>query len=361
MHKAIALLSGGLDSTLAVKLILSQGIEVIGLTLSSTFCPAEGGIFAAEKLGIPVVVVDFSEAQYELVKNPPHGRGKHMNPCIDCHGLMLRIALERMHRAGGSFVFTGEVLGQRPFSQNERALGEVARLSGAPELVLRPLSARLLPPTEPEERGIVDRSRLLGFQGRNRKPQMELASAYGIDWYRNPAGGCKLTEPNFSHRLRDALELEPAFPLEEVEMLKVGRHFRLPSAARAVVGKSESDNERIELLAGEGDILLRSVLPGPVCRLGRGATEEDVLDAASISARYTDCPTGEPCEMEVLIKNAGGFSRVRTLSVHAAGSDEVCEMMILTPQQRRAMDPITGRALARPARPSPKRHHTEDR
>ena len=296
---AIALLSGGLDSILAAKVVLEQAITVIGVTFAGAYCPRprtgkSNAEKAADRLGIELVTLPIDAGFIAMVKRPKHGRGKNMNPCIDCHTLMIRAAWAYGQARGAGFVITGEVLGQRPLSQNRQALGVVACESGVGDRLLRPLSAKLLEPTEPERAGLVDRELLLDIEGRSRRRQMDLAAQYGISEYPNPAGGCLLTEKTFSKRLAEAFN-HGEDSLEIVELLSLGRHFRLPSGARLVVGRDESENN--ELLRRKPNVALvvdGSDLPGPVAlvlppsRVGAALADSDRVLAVRICARYSD-------------------------------------------------------------------------
>ena len=203
--KALCVFSGGLDSMLAAELIRGQGIEVLALFFETPFFESRKARKSAESLKLPIEVVDISERHLAMVKNPKHGYGSHMNPCIDCHALMFRVAGEMLAEKKAFFVVSGEVLGQRPMSQNKQALATVASESGLHGLLLRPLSAKCLPETIPEEKGWVKREDLMDFQGRTRKPQIDLAAKRNITDYPSPAGGCLLTEKVFSRRLKDLL------------------------------------------------------------------------------------------------------------------------------------------------------------
>jgi tRNA U34 2-thiouridine synthase MnmA/TrmU len=224
--KAVALFSGGLDSILAVKLIQEQGIEVRGVNFKTPFFGLSKTFAVIKNIDIDLEIIDITQELLEILRNPKHGFGKNMNPCIDCHSLMFKKAGEYMIKIGASFIISGEVLGERPMSQNRNSLNIIKRESGFEGRILRPLSALLLAETIPEKEGLVDRSKLLDISGRSRKRQMELAAKMGIDDYPSPAGGCKLTEPAFSKRLRD-LFTQDSFSLEDIELLKLGRHFRL--------------------------------------------------------------------------------------------------------------------------------------
>lgn len=289
--KAIALFSGGLDSILAFKVIEDQGIEVLGVTFSTPFFGAEKARATARRIGLPLAVLDITEEHMQMLRSPRYGYGKNMNPCIDCHTLMLKVAGRKMEEVGADFVFTGEVLGQRPMSQGKQSLYVVAKNAGFPDRILRPLSAALLPETEPERLGKVDRRRLCDIQGRGRKRQMEMAVHYGITSYPPPAGGCLLTDPIFSRRLRDLFGHDPDHRLRDIELLKVGRHFRLSETAKAVVGRNIMDNATIERLAEAGDALIRiDQFPGPTVLLPGGGNEAERLLAAGLCARYSDAP-----------------------------------------------------------------------
>jgi len=313
---AVALLSGGLDSTLAAKVILDQGIKVTGINFAGAYCPRpfvgeSRGERAAEKLGIELVTLPIDTEFVAMVKHPKHGRGKNMNPCIDCHTLMIRKAWAygqmpdcrlqiadcrlRDRKSGlpegwtADFIITGEVLGQRPMSQNRQALAVVARESGVGDRLLRPMSAKLLDVTAPEREGLVDRERLLDIEGRQRTRQMALADKYGITDYPTPAGGCLLTEKVFSKRLAEAFD-HGEDSLEIVELLSLGRHFRLPSGARLVVGRDEPENDELLRRKPAGAVVVDAGdLPGPVGLLVlRPSSAEDRTLAARICARYSD-------------------------------------------------------------------------
>jgi tRNA-uridine 2-sulfurtransferase len=299
---AVALLSGGLDSTLSAKVILEQRITVIGVNFGGAYCPrprvgTSNAEKAAEQLSIELITLPIEADFIAMVKHPKRSRGKNMNPCIDCHTLMIRKAWAYGQTRGADLIITGEVLGQRPLSQNRQSLGVVARDSGVGDRLLRPLSAKLLDPTAVEQTGLVDRERLLDIEGRSRKRQMELAAQYGIKDYPNPAGGCLLTEKVFSRRLAEAFD-HGEDSLEIVELLSLGRHFRLPSGARLVVGRDEPENDELLRRKPTGAVVIDAGdLPGPVglvisdfrlqiadCRM----QDEELRLAARICARFSD-------------------------------------------------------------------------
>ncbi|MFH1772035.1 MAG: tRNA 4-thiouridine(8) synthase ThiI [Candidatus Omnitrophota bacterium] len=292
--KAIAMLSGGLDSSLAIKVIQSQGIEVIALhciipfvkhTAETIGNSAAGKVSCA--LGCKLKVVTLSDEYLDIVENPKHGYGKNLNPCIDCKILMLKAAKRIMQEEGASFVITGEVLGQRPMSQHKGALNSIARESGLKGLLLRPLSAKLLDDTLVESRGWVKKDNLLDFSGRSRKGQMALARNYQIEEYPQPAGGCLLTDSYFSRRLEDIMK-HKQYSFLDIELLKVGRHFRITPSYKLIVGRDEKENEKLLQLAQGQDLIFEPKdIAGPT-GLGRGMPDTDARNlSARILARYT--------------------------------------------------------------------------
>jgi len=297
MTKAIALYSGGLDSTLAILVMQKQGIEVTAVTFLNHFgCDisdrsscSKDPFAASLKFGFKVKLSHLSDKFMEIVKNPKHGHGKNMNPCVDCRILMLREAKELMQMTGADFIITGEVLGQRPMSQRRDCFPLVDREADVKGLVLRPLSAKHLKKTIPEEQGLVDREQLYGFTGRSRKPQMALAAELGLMEYPAPAGGCLLTDPIYSSRLKDLLFHTPNPDYKDINFLRVGRHFRLSSDCKIVVGRNHAENESIKAFAGVEDPLLRVIGHGSpfAVILGR-VTDEAVSVAASLCGRYSD-------------------------------------------------------------------------
>jgi tRNA-uridine 2-sulfurtransferase len=322
--RGIALFSGGLDSILAFKVIQEQGIEVRGITFETPFFSAAKARTTAQKIGLPLTVLDITEEHLRMLRSPRYGYGRNMNPCIDCHTLMIRLAGRRMEEEGADFVMTGEVLGQRPMSQGKQSLSVVAKNAGYPDRLLRPLCAKLLPETGPEREGKVDRNRLLDIQGRGRKRQMELAVQYGIVSYPAPAGGCLLTDPVFSRRLRDLFDHHPRQGIRDIELLKVGRHFRLGEATKAVVGRNAADNDTIERLSEPGDALIRVLeFPGPTVLVPGGGDEAARRLAACICARYSDAPRVRPIAVTYLLN---GESTSRT--VLALTPEETARLLI---------------------------------
>jgi hypothetical protein len=293
--RALSLLSGGLDSQLAICVLKAQGIDVHAVAFESPFFNATKSRAAAAHLGVPIHVIDFTADIVSLVKSPKHGFGGYMNPCIDCHARMIRRTGELMEREGFHFISTGEVLNQRPMSQNRRSLGIVTCESGYEGWVLRPMSAQFLPETEPEKRGWVERSRLLDIEGRGRRRQLDLAAVYGLKDVPMPAGGCKLTEPNFSRRVKDLRDHEGLDDRRAIEQLKVGRHFRLASGLKVIIGRDEKDNAALEAGAGPSDVLFQpQAVPGPTGLLPGTAGEDEIREGATICATYCDAAPGQP-------------------------------------------------------------------
>ena len=286
--KGFSLMSGGLDSQLAVRVLQRAGAEVEGVCFVTPFFSPKAAEQAAAALGIPLNVVDFTDDEIALIENPPHGFGGAMNPCIDCHATMIRRAGEMMLARGFDFVATGEVVGQRPMSQNKQSLGIVAKSSGLEGRLVRPLSALLLEPTLPETEGKLDRTRLLDLQGRGRERQIQLAAEFGIVNYPSPAGGCKLTEEGYGRKLKDLLEHEGLRTRRLVELLAVGRHFRLPDGTGLIVGRDRNDNAVLKAESARGTLIASEGLPGPTALLvGGPKSDADLARARQIVAAYT--------------------------------------------------------------------------
>ncbi len=297
--KAVALLSGGLDSRLAIRLMQDQGIEVYAVHFKScfnTFSTAGHGKpeaeKAAEQLGVPLKIIPITKRLFDIVKKPRHGYGKHMNPCIDCRILTLGLAKEYMKKIGASFIITGEVLGQRPMSQRRDAMRRIDREAEVVGMVLRPLCAKHLPMTISEREGWVDREKLLSISGRSRREQMRLAEHYGIGDYPASAGGCRLTFEGYADKVRDLMAHKDA-DVNDLLLLGVGRHFRLPGGGKAVVGKNEVENRRILNLARKGDILFRPPdhLPAPTALLRDSDSKGDIALTADLCISHSKLRT----------------------------------------------------------------------
>jgi len=325
-HITLALFSGGLDSLLAIKLIEKQGIEIIPVCFESPFFSCKKAIRSAKQNNMQVNVIQLEQDYLEMIQDPKHGYGKNFNPCIDCHAFMYRKLGGMMEKFGADFLISGEVLGQRPMSQHLNGLNAVAKWSGYKDLIVRPLSQKLLPDTKPISEGWVDKELLLDFQGRTRTPQIELAEKFGIIEYPTPAGGCLLTDPGYSKRLFD-LKQHNMFALRFITFLNVGRHFRLDDSTKLIIGRNQNDNEYMTVLLenneSQGTIELKAKdIPGPTGILQ--SREENVSNeilklASEILVRYLSkvddeavvlmqFPDGEVKEI-LASKRTDGFER----------------------------------------------------
>lgn len=290
MTKALAMISGGLDSILAAKLIKEQGIEVIGICFKSYFFNEVNAKRMTEQIGIKLEVLDFSKEHFEMVKNPQHGWGKNINPCIDCHSMMMKYSGELLEKFNADFIITGEVLNQRPMSQNRSALDIVKKQSGFSDKILRPLCAKNLKETQMEIDGLVDREKLLDISGRNRKPQMELAEKWGIKDYPSPAGGCKLTEPNFAVRLKEIINRKDEVTEKDIHLLKYGRHFISDNNTKIIVSRTAEEGQLIKEVLNDKDIMfLTCKFSGALVIIpeGNNPTEDDFTLACRLAVRYS--------------------------------------------------------------------------
>ncbi|HOX39306.1 MAG TPA: hypothetical protein PL033_15100 [Candidatus Brocadiia bacterium] len=292
--RVVVLFSGGLDSSLAVRLMQNQGLDVTALTCINAFSPelkqrrGSGARRMARQLGVPLIMHEFTDQLIKLVENPPHGYGSNMNPCVDCHCHMLKYVAGLIAEGKYHFVATGEVLGQRPMSQRKPVMMHIDKEAGLGRMVLRPLSAKCMPITIPEEKGWVDREKLKDFNGRSRKPQMQLAKEFGFREYQTPAGGCLLTDPQFAFRVKDLKEHE-GLTEADVEIMKVGRYFRLSDSARIIVGRNQADNQALQVMSLPGDVRLRAAsAPGPTAVLRVPADEDSQTTIAAMM-------TAQPC------------------------------------------------------------------
>jgi tRNA-uridine 2-sulfurtransferase len=298
--RALGLFSGGLDSMLAVALLRAQGIAVTGIVWTTPFFSADQARQSAAALDLQLRIEDFTDHFLPLLYYPPHGFGRALNPCVDCHTLMLRQTGEIMAKEGYDFIFTGEVLGQRPFSQHRGALNLIARESNCADLILRPLSARLLKPSQPELQGLVDRGKLLNLSGRGRKRQIDLAAQLGIASFPAPAGGCLLTEHRFASRLKELLNCQPEVKRQDLELLKWGRHFRLSPGSRAIVGRDERENDVIYSLRQPPDLLMKlKDYPGPLVLIPGEVQRGQLVQAATLCASYSNAPYDLPLTVEL--------------------------------------------------------------
>jgi tRNA U34 2-thiouridine synthase MnmA/TrmU len=321
-RKAVALVSGGLDSMLAVKVLQEQGIHVEGINFFTGFC-VEGhthairkkdrakpkrnnALWCAEQLGIKLHIIDVSEDYKGVVLNPKHGYGANLNPCLDCKGFMVHEALEWMKKHDFDFLITGEVIGQRPMSQRKDTMPVISKESGAGDLLLRPLCAKLLPETKPEREGWVDREQLLDFSGRNRKPQMALAEKFGFKEYAQPAGGCCfLTDANYSSKLADLWKArgEKTYEIDDIVMLKVGRHLRPKPHFKLIIAREEGETNFLRGYRRNYLSLNTVSHSGPISLIDGEADENDLELAARLVARFSSGRTSELVTVEVRQKN----------------------------------------------------------
>ena len=332
MHRALALFSGGLDSQLAVRLMQVQGIAVTALHFISPFfgegkedCGKYRAHVAAEALGVPLIIHSLGREYLEMIRAPRHGYGKAVNPCVDCHAWMFRVAKGLMPELDADFVVSGEVLGQRPMSQRRDTLRVVERESGLTGLLVRPLSALSLPPTVPEQEGWIDRERLFAITGRSRKMQMRLAEELGIREYPSPAGGCLLTEVSYAAKIRDLFTHNPVLDPRDFRLLRIGRHFRLGPHTKLVVGRREADNQLLDQSLRPGMVLLRWLDGGSPLGVVVGEVDDELLEnAAKILLRYTRAAGGEECRVVVIregieeilpVRNDYGESQVELLRI----------------------------------------------
>ena len=319
--KAIALLSGGLDSTLAAALTKQLGFGVVGVNFATGFCTGQGRcdtvLAAGRDLNIPVRLLDVSDEYLEVVKRPKFGYGSGMNPCLDCRIFMLKKARALMEEEGAEFVVTGEVLGQRPMSQHYRALKLVAEESGLGDRLVRPLSGRLLPATYPEKKGWVKREDWLDIQGRSRRRQLALARKLRIGSFTQPAGGCCiLLEKTYAARLRDAFaHMGPDnMNKDDFALLRLGRHFRISPKVKVIVGRDETENAVLSGFALGRIKLDFPDVPGPTALLEGEVSEEELLFAARIAARYADAQPAEEVRVVAFQDGEARELRVKPLS-----------------------------------------------
>ena len=289
--KAIALFSGGLDSTLAMKLIIDQGIDVLALNINTGFGSTKDRLehmqSMCDQVGAELKIIDIqSEFLQEVLFDPKHGYGKNFNPCIDCHAKMFAVAKRVMEAEGASFLVSGEVMGQRPMSQNKDALQTVLNESNCDGLLLRPMSALRLTPTIAEEKGWVDREKLEGITGRSRDRQLALAKEIGLDDFESPGGGCLLTDENFAKKMFDFIKYDK-FEVKDIPVMKFGRHFRLQDGAKLVIGRDREENSYLQNIDNDKYYHIRTIgLPGPHALLSKNATKEDKEKATKAILTY---------------------------------------------------------------------------
>ncbi len=337
--KAVALISGGLDSMLAVKVLQEQGVHVEGINFYTGFC-VEGhthairksdqkkekrnnALWVAEQLGIKLHIIDVIEEYKEVLTNPQHGYGANLNPCLDCKSFMVRKAREWMDENEFDFIFTGEVIGQRPMSQRKETMPIVAKQCGSDDRLLRPLCAKLLPETLPEREGWVDREKLLGFNGRSRKPQIALAAQFGFDEYAQPAGGCCfLTDEAYSVKLGDLWRQRGSknYDLDDIMLLKVGRHIRPREHFKVIIGREEGENNFMNGYRKQFTHMHATSHNGPLALIDGNVSREDLKLAAQIVARFTQGRDADSVQIEV---NEKGNETSFALDVTPLRNDDI--------------------------------------
>ncbi len=337
-RKAIALISGGLDSLLAAKVVQEQGVHVEGINFYTGFC-VEGhthairrkdqarpkrnnALWVAEQLGMKLHIIDIVEEYKEVLLNPRYGYGANLNPCLDCKIFMVKKALQWIRENGFDFIITGEVVGQRPMSQRKDTMPVVSKHSGADDLLLRPLCAKNLPPTRPEREGWVDRERLYDFSGRTRKPQMALAAQYGIEDYAQPAGGCCfLTDEQYSHKLADLWQARGTreYDMDDIMLLKVGRHLRPRPHFKLIISREEGEGRFLQGYRNRFLSLETVSHPGPLALIDGDVNDDEIERAARIVARYSKGRDADRVELELRDREGG----VRALIVKPASPHEI--------------------------------------
>ena len=305
--KVVALLSGGLDSQLAIKMMQEQGFDVSAVAIKTPFCDFDCGRGCgfeirerADDLDVNLKTVYLGDEYIEMLKHPKHGIGAGFNPCIDCRSMMFDAAKKHMEEIDAEFIISGEVLGQRPMSQHAPALRTIENESNLVGKIVRPLSAALLPETDPEKDGLIKRENLGMIRGRTRRDQLDMAKKYGIENPPNAGGGCLLTEPQFGIKAKDLFSHTKNPTINDIDLLKIGRHFRLDEQTKFIVGRNKDENEMIKAIALPGDILLEAKdFVGPVSILRGSNPKKHIKFASSVTLRYSDAPDYEKAIVSV--------------------------------------------------------------
>jgi tRNA-specific 2-thiouridylase len=317
--KALVLFSGGMDSILAIRLLQEAGVSVQAINFVTPFSAGQSFVdSAARKFRIKVHKVKVDSAYFSMIRKPRHGYGANMNPCLDCKVYMLRKAAGFAKKHKFDFLATGEVVGERPFSQQRGMLFLIEREAGLDGKVVRPLSGKLLPPTQAEKKGLIKRESMLSISGRNRKPQLELAKKFGIKEFPTPGGGCLLTDPGFANRLRDFLGHSGTLSWDDIELLKLGRHFRL-GKEKIIVGRRHEENLSLKKLAQKQKLPWMEVRGhmGPVT-LVHGKSKKLMEKAASLTVRYSDAPAGTKAKIDIFTGKSRKILEARAISEQEA-------------------------------------------
>lgn len=325
--KVVALLSGGLDSQLAVRMMQSQGFEVSAVAIKTPFCDFDCGRGCgfeirerADALGVNLKTVYLGDEYIEMLKHPKHGFGSGMNPCIDCRSMMFKAAKKHMDEIGAEFIISGEVLGQRPMSQHGPALKTIEKESELEGYIVRPLSGALLPKTIPEEAGLIKRENLGMIRGRTRRSQLQLAREYGIENPPNAGGGCLLTDPAFGIRAKDLFKHTETPTTNDIDLLKIGRHFRLDEKTKLIVGRNKDENDMIRALALPNDLVFYAKdHMGPNAILRGGNAEAHLQFCAGITLRYSDAP--KESQQAVIVEKNNGAEKSEILTNRAEEQD----------------------------------------
>ncbi len=325
--KVVALLSGGLDSQLAVKMMQKQGFEVSAVAIKTPFCDFDCGRGCgfeirerADALNVNLKTVYLGDEYIEMLKNPKYGFGAGMNPCIDCRSMMFKAAKKHMEEIGAEFIISGEVLGQRPMSQHGPALRTIEKESGLEGFIVRPLSAALLPKTIPEENGLIKREDLGKIRGRTRRAQLDMAKEFGIENPPNAGGGCLLTDPAFGLRAKDLFSHTETPTVNDIDLLKIGRHFRLDEKTKLIVGRNKDENDVIKALALPNDLLFSAKdHMGPVSMLRGENLENHKQLCAAVTLRYSDAP--KESDQTILVQQGEQQSQITAKS--AAETDYI--------------------------------------
>lgn len=322
-YRAISLFSGGLDSLLSVLWMQKLGVEVIPVFFKTPFFSEERPLQTSMANSLKLEVIDISEEHLNMLQNPKYGYGKNFNPCIDCHGLMFKLAGRLLDEYKADFLISGEVLSQRPMSQRRDAMNAVSKLSGYKDLLVRPLSQQLLDDTKPIREGWINKADMLSFNGRSRKPQLALAQELGITEFPNPAGGCRLTDKNYSIRLRDLVQYDQ-LNIPNISLLKLGRHFRLDDKTKLIIGRDEVDNQSIVDSNSGFLYLLNEDIPGPLALFCNITENNDLLRlAASILSFYNS-----KSPKTVLVSYGKQFPLLEKVEVIKAEAQLVQNLMI---------------------------------